>query len=69
MKEFLINLLVLLLTPIYILAAIFLGILMLGLRFGESGGEVLEKAINFMKSDYEKIFKQIKTYFMKKQGG
>lgn len=61
MKEFIKNLLILLSTPIYLLAAFVMCVVLLSKRLGDTLMYHINKWINFMKDDYKKIYEVIKN--------
>lgn len=63
MKKFLIDLLILLSTPLYVIAVIVFAIISVLLRCSETIGDFVSNAIEFMKSDYIDLFDFIKKYF------
>ena len=65
MKEFIKNLLILLSTPLYIIAAFAIGILLLSKEVGENIKNYMNEWIEFMKDDYEKVYEVIKNGFEK----
>lgn len=60
MKEFLINLLILLSTPFYLIGLLVLAIMSLMLNVTDILLDFIKKHIEFMKSDYIEIYKILK---------
>lgn len=61
MKDFIKNLLILLSTPIYLLAAFVMCIVWASEKVGDGLMYWINKWINFMKDDYKKIYEVIKN--------
>lgn len=60
MKKFLIDLLILLSSPFYILAVLLLSIISLALKCGREIARIIDKWIEFMKSDYNEAYRILK---------
>lgn len=65
MKEFIINLLILLSSPFYVLAVLLLSTISLVLKFERKLARIIDKCIEFMKSDYNEAYKIIKNTMKK----
>lgn len=61
MKEFIKDLLILLSTPIYLLAAFVMCIIWASIKVGDSIKYFMNEWINFMKEDYKKVYEVIKS--------
>lgn len=60
MKDFLKDLLILLSTPIYLLAGFVLGIIWASIKVGDGIKHLMNEWIKFMKEDYKHVYELIK---------
>lgn len=67
MKEFIKNLLIILSTPIYLLAMFVMCIIWISKKVGDNIMDLVNEWIDFMKDDYKEIYEVVKKYGNRKK--